>query len=128
MSDELKEALKISGEDWLSDHEIVIYNAARHWAISTVVCPTCGGSGIRGHYEHVDSGTGEHLGNQPIPCPDCASGRQPNPEVRDRMGAALYQENHYSPGLEWEGLDDIYKEVMREQALRVWLVEHREDT
>lgn len=34
-------------------------------------CNQCEGSGVLGHYSHVDPATGEHLGDQDIPCPTC---------------------------------------------------------
>jgi hypothetical protein len=92
MSDELKEALKISGEDWLSDHEIVIYNAARHWAISTIECPTCGGSGDSDRQLYRDGVPQFHTDGTELyePCPNCVRGRTASPEVLERMAQALY--------------------------------------
>jgi hypothetical protein len=37
-----------------------------------MLCGTCGGSGIRGTYQHVNQATGEHMGDEPIPCEPCA--------------------------------------------------------
>lgn len=35
-------------------------------------CDQCGGTSYLGEFEHVDPYTGEHLGNELIPCPRCA--------------------------------------------------------
>jgi len=93
----------------------------------TIECPTCGGSGIRGQYEHVDSGTGEHLGNQPIPCPDCANGRQPSPEVLERMAKALRRAHTRPSFLDLPARSYLGKATSEKLALAAWLAEHAEE-
>ena len=58
------------------DQMLLVFEAAHKWLDLTIVCPTCGGSGLAcapGCYEES-----EHP-----PCPDCIRGRQPSPEVRE---------------------------------------------
>jgi hypothetical protein len=68
-------------------------------------CPTCGGSGVerfpRGDY------------TKSVTCPDCANGRQPSPEVLERMAEAITEASG------WPETDEM--------ALAAWLAEHREE-
>lgn len=43
----------------------------RHGVRITEKCTACWGSGVIGVFVHTDSGTGEHLGDQDIPCDTC---------------------------------------------------------
>ncbi len=102
---ELREAL----DDWVQEYVWLlqanvpktplepleaIVNAAR-WFVSVYeTCPTCHGSGIRGVYQHIDQGTGEHLGDQEIPCPDCVRGVRPTQQATERGSRAAFEQRH----------------------------------
>ncbi len=61
----------------------VLMEAARLWLEQT--CPNCNGTGIRGHYEHTDEETGEHLGNQDIPCSVCSGAAMTDPPMKKKV-------------------------------------------
>jgi len=89
------------------NHEVLVAAARRDYD-RYQECGECGGGGVRGTFSHVDQGTGEHLGNQDIPCPSCGgTGLQPN---QARLEAGLSEiPIHYDD--EWA--QDIYSHEER---------------
>jgi hypothetical protein len=78
----------------------------------TIACPTCGGSGdfVEIRYSHFGDPPEREISR----CPDCIRGRQPTPEVLERMAKVLAG---------WVDENDE-----REAAKAAWLAEHREET
>jgi predicted RNA-binding Zn-ribbon protein involved in translation (DUF1610 family) len=85
----------------------------------TIECPTCGGSEQarfqRGRYIKVIA-----------PCPDCANGRQPTPEVLERMAAAIFELKTKDMPVDPFGTHES-DEQYRRQALAAWIAEHTEE-
>ena len=83
----------------------------------TIECKSCGGSG------KVDSScpTPDGPCGYEVSCPDCIRGRQPTPEVRERMVDAMVERDEVA---DWKppyfGMDEL--------ALAAWLAEHKEKT
>jgi DnaJ-class molecular chaperone len=72
-------------------------------------CEECGGTGTAGVHRHTNYNTGEHLGDEPIPCPSCDGlGWQVAPELVE----LVYQTN-LAAGR--ENAEQLLRQVLEEK-------------
>jgi hypothetical protein len=89
----------------------------------TIECKTCGGSGT----------TGMKLDDPPYAeprlarCPDCVNGRQPTPNLVDRMSNGLFP-YEVRVALRHNWTEDGIKLIERQVARAAWLAEWRNVT
>jgi hypothetical protein len=76
----------------------------------TIECPTCGGSGWEGGFDHTSDANRR--------CPNCAYGWTATPEVLRRMKKAIHGEYSIGKPRSYADWDRF--------VLAVWLAEHNE--